>query len=140
MAAPHEISGTLTIFGAAPTPATVTLTALGPGKRVVRALQAFLTCWAAAIAAVFIPVAHFVLVPGLAILGMVLAVFRAREAKSILWIHGPCPRCGREEDFVPTGSPRGRLTVDCPGCFNQLFVTIGEGAPARAERVESVYR
>lgn len=69
MGQPVEISGLLTVFGAPPTRATITVMPLGIGRRLARALGALLACWAAATVAVFIPVAHFLLVPGLAIGG-----------------------------------------------------------------------
>jgi DNA-directed RNA polymerase subunit RPC12/RpoP len=117
-----EVAGTLSIFGAAPTPATLTLVPLSPGRRLVRALVALSVCWVAAGLAVFIPVAHFVLVPALAIAGVVGFVIRVRERQRFLRVHGMCPRCGREQDFVPGGSMGGRPTVDCPACFNRLLV------------------
>ena len=119
-------SATLTIFGSAPTRATVALRSVGIGRRFAQGLGGLALCWGAAAVAVVIPVAHFVLVPGLAIAGVVWAVIRLRERERLLWVHGTCPRCGREEDFVPAGSLSRQLTVDCPSCFNRLDVHLEE--------------
>jgi hypothetical protein len=131
----RDVSATLTVFGAAPTRATVTLASLSVPRRLARGLAMLAICWGAAIVAVFIPVAHLILVPGLAVAGLVAAVLRAREDQQILRIHGACPRCGREEDFVPDGSLRRSLAVTCPGCFNRLSVKVEEshGRPAGAQ-------
>jgi hypothetical protein len=124
--APRDVAATLTVFGAAPTRATVTLVSLGVGRRLARGLAVLAICWGAAVAAVFIPVAHFVLVPGLAIVGLVGALFRAREGRQILRVHGTCPRCGRVEDFVPEVGLHRSLAVTCPRCFNHISVSIHE--------------
>jgi hypothetical protein len=79
---PVEVSGLLTIFGAAPTRATITVLPLSIGRRLARALGALLACWAAAAVAVFIPVAHFILVPGLAIGGLVWAAVDLRALRA----------------------------------------------------------
>jgi hypothetical protein len=127
---PRDVSATLTVFGAAPTRATVTLASLSVPRRVARGLAVLAICWAAAIGAVFIPVAHFVLVPGLAIAGLVGAVFRAREGRKILRVHGTCPRCGRVEDFVPEVGLTRSPAVTCPSCFNHITVSVHEPPPA----------
>jgi hypothetical protein len=121
------VAGTLTVFGAEPRPATLTLVSLDPGRRLARALGVLALCWGGALVAVFIPVAHFVLVPGLAIAGVVWAVLRMRERERLLRVHGTCPRCGRVEDFVPAGGGRS-LAVTCPGCFNSLGVSVARTA------------
>ena len=128
MGAPREVSATLTIFGADPRPAALTLVSLDPSRRLARALGVLALCWGAALVAVFIPVAHFVLVPGLAIAGVVWAILRMRQREQILRIRGTCPRCGREGNFVPTGGVGRSLAVTCPGCFNSLGVSVARTA------------
>jgi hypothetical protein len=98
---------------------------LSAGRRLARVLGVLLACWAAAAVAVVIPVAHLVLVPGLAIAGLVWAVLRLRERERLLAVHGTCPRCVREQDFVVGGSPGRQPAVDCPACLNRLLVTTG---------------
>jgi len=118
-------AATLEVFGAAATRATATLESLSPGRRLVRALAVLAACWAAAVVSIFLPVAHFFLVPGFLVLGVVWAVIRGREREQVLRLHGVCPRCAREQDFVQGGHQDGRAWVSCPACFNRLFVTIG---------------
>jgi hypothetical protein len=128
MAPDGSIQAYLTIFGAPPTPVSVTLRELGLGQRIGRAVVALLTCWVLAAVSVFIVLAHFVLVPSFVVAGLVLAYFRLRTVRVVQRIHGACPRCGVEQDFAPPSW--GRL-IDCPLCKNQLTLTglDGEGLP-----------
>jgi hypothetical protein len=125
MSAPAARHATLQVFGAAPAHAIAVLESLSPGRRIVRALAILAACWGAAIVSIFLPVAHFFLVPGFLALGVVLAVLRAREREHVLRLHGMCPRCAREQEFVQGGRQDGQTWVSCPRCFNRLFVTIG---------------
>ena len=116
----YEVPATLAAFGAEPTPATLTLMARGSGRRVTSAVVGLLICWAAAAIAVFMPVVHFFAVPGLVVAGLAWALFRVRERRRLLGVHGRCPRCGSEQEFVPAGSRGDQFTVDCPICFTRL--------------------
>lgn len=122
---PVEVRGRLTVFGAPPAPATLGIERLSAGRRLARAAVALAACWGAAAVAVFIPVAHLVLVPALAVAGVALAGLRLRERERLVRVHGICPRCRREQVFVVSGSLGGGPTVDCPGCLNRLVVTPG---------------
>jgi len=124
MSAPAERVAMLEAFGAPPTQATAVLVSQNPVQRLVRALAILGGCWAAAIVSVFFPVAHFFLVPGFIVLGVVLAVLRSRERERLLGIHGVCPRCHREHDFGRGDRQSGQIWVTCPGCFTRLRVTI----------------
>jgi len=124
MSALHERCATLQVFGAASTRAVATLTSQNLGQRLTRALAVLAACWAAAIVSIFFPVAHFILVPGFLVLGIVLAVVRGRERERLLTLRGTCPRCGRAEDFGRGGRQSGQLWVTCPGCLNRVRVTI----------------
>jgi len=128
MSVPHESPASLVAFGAPPSHATAVLVTQNLGQRLARALGGLVGCWVAAIVSVFIPVAHFFLVPGFLVLGVGWAVLRARERERLLELRGICPRCGREEEFG-RGERQGRRTwVTCPGCFTRLLVTIEPGA------------
>lgn len=124
MSAPYERHATLQVFGAVPTGATAALVPQNLGQRIARAFGGLIASWAAAIVSIFIPVAHFILVPGFLVLGVTWAVLRSRERERLLRLRGICPRCGREEDFGRGGRQGGQLWVTCPGCFNRLLVTI----------------
>jgi hypothetical protein len=125
----RELRGTLTVFGAAPTSVTLTVVAPTPAGRIGRALGVLAACWIAALIAVFIPVAHFVLVPGLAITGVVWATRELRRRVRVLKAVGECPRCRRQQSFVPAGSAGDQLAFDCPACLTRLLAT-PEASPA----------
>ena len=124
MSAPHERRAALQVFGAAPTRAIAVLVSQNPGQRLARALGGLIACWAAAIVSIFIPLAHFILVPGFLVLGVTWAVVRGRERERLLQLRGTCPRCGRDGDLGRGGRQGGQLWVTCPGCRNRLLVTI----------------
>ncbi|HZS32876.1 MAG TPA: hypothetical protein VFC42_05810 [Methylomirabilota bacterium] len=128
----ERLPGRLSVFGAPPQPVEVTIVTLGPGRRISRAAAALGICWGLAFPAVFLPVAHFVLVPGLLLAGPVLAVIQLRQRRRVVRIHGTCPRCGVTQDFPPGGGLRTRRTVDCPQCRNDLtlLVDLGDGTAA----------
>jgi transposase-like protein len=69
---------------------------------------------------VFIPVAHFVLVPTLLAAGVITAVLRLGEAARLASVRGVCPRCGTEQEFESGGRFRRERTLDCPGCHHHL--------------------
>jgi hypothetical protein len=124
------VPATLTIFGAAPTRATLTIIPLGLGWRLARALGVLVACWGAAAVSVLIPVAHFLLVPALTIAGPLWAVLRFRQHQRVVRVRGVCPRCQRVQDFT-LGSTLGRHpAVHCPACFNRLMVTIEDTGSA----------
>jgi hypothetical protein len=129
MSAPHESRAELAAFGAPPSRATAILATQNLGQRLARALAGLVGCWAAAIVSVFIPVAHFFLVPGFLVLGVVWAVARSRERQRLLGLRGTCPRCGRDEEFGRGERQGGQTWVTCPGCFTRLLVTIEPAAP-----------
>lgn len=129
MSQPVEVPGRLTVFGAPPSPATLGIERLGPGRRAARALGVLAACWAGAAVAVFIPVAHLVLVPALAVAGVVLAALRLRERERLVSVRGVCPRCQREQAFVVSGGMGRSPAVDCPGCLNRLAVTAAAAGP-----------
>lgn len=110
----------LTVFGAPPSPVAMDVVELGIIRRVGRAVLVLLICWALALVSVFIVLAHFILVPGFLIGGLVLAYLRFRTVRLVTRVHGVCPRCRVEQDFDPPGWGR---TVGCPRCKNQLTLT-----------------
>ena len=116
----EEISGTLGAFGAPPLAATARVLRQSPQRRMRRALMALGICWGASVPCLFIPLAHFFLVPSLVATGIVLAVLRAREDVRLLGVHGRCPRCGVEGEFPAAGRLRGERSLDCPRCHNHL--------------------
>ncbi len=94
------------------------------GARARRTLAALGACWGLALVSVLVPIAHFVLVPGFFVIGIVLAVRRMGEAASVLGAAGPCPRCAAAREFVASGPLRAQGKAQCPVCRNEFALTI----------------
>ena len=122
-----EVPASLTVFGAPAAHTRATVVRYSPGRRAARALLAVGACWGLALLAVFIPVAHFVLVPGLLVIGLILATSRAREAWRVVTVQGQCPRCRRDGIFPSASRARGQWVVHCPDGKNELALTIEPG-------------
>jgi hypothetical protein len=73
-------------------------------------------------AGLFIPVAHFVLVPTFVAAGIIMAAKRAREDRRLVLLRGACPRCGAQLEFKPGGRFAGERTLDCPKCHGYLVL------------------
>ena len=88
-----------------------------------RALRALGQWWGVAILCVFIPVAHFALVPGFLLFGVyqffqkVTTPAVGRDAK------GTCPDCGAEQEFELAARWRDPQLVSCASCRRGLRLT-----------------
>jgi hypothetical protein len=112
----------LTAFGHEPRPATATVIEQPPGARFGRVLGGLGMFWGLAAVSVFIPVAHFLLVPTFAV--AVMAVKRAREDRRLVVLRGTCPRCGAVHELRPGGRFVAGRRVDCPSCHGDLTLAI----------------
>ena len=119
----HELPATINVFGSPPAPATATVLRQSASERMTRVFVALGICWGLAIPALFMPVAHFILVPTLVLTGIVLAVLRGREDVRLIAARGRCPRCGVEQEFPGGGRFHGEQALDCPRCHNRLMLT-----------------
>ena len=119
----------LTVSGyhGAPTPATLVVAAFDRGQRVRRALKALAGCWGAMVVSVFLPVAHFVLVPSFFVIGIWQFFKRLEMQEQVRGAHGRCPDCGTEQDFE-LGSRRFPQSVTCAGCHRGLTLANAEGS------------
>lgn len=115
----ETLPGALHLFGFPDVQARVTVVRRSPADRLRRAALGFGMFLGIAILCVFIPIAHFVLVPGFLIAGIVFAAMRLREAATVVEVTGVCPRCGVERSFEAGGKLRAESTVSCPECHNQ---------------------
>ena len=79
----------------------------------------------------FIPVAHFVLVPTFVVAGIIVAAKRAREDRRLILLRGACPRCGAEQEFRPGGRFTDERSLDCPECHGTLTL-VATAAAAHA--------
>jgi hypothetical protein len=89
-------------------------------ERVRRATGGLAISWAVAFGCVFIPVAHFVLVPGFVIYGVFTFVQRLRTATVVVSAHGTCPDCGAEQDLDLFGPWRAGRDLSCRECHRSL--------------------
>ena len=119
---PRPVDVTLSLSGEAPTSGRALIEDRTLAARAWRALRALLGAWAAAAASVLLPIVHFVLVPTLVLAGVVLAVLRLREDRSLLELTGTCPRCKGPGRFGHAGRFREGREVHCDGCGSQVAV------------------
>jgi hypothetical protein len=123
-----EVPVTLSAFGAPATSGVATILHRSLASRASRAGAALGVAWLLAFPAIFLPVAHFVLVPGLIIGGVVLGAIRLAEARTLARVRGVCPRCQAALDLSPGGRYRLPRMVQCDRCRNELTLA----APAAA--------
>lgn len=110
----------VTGYGAGRTTATVTVTSFNRPERVGRALKGLATWWAAAVGSVFIPVAHFLLVPSLGLFGIYTFFERLGAAEVATAANGVCPDCGKEQTLDVRGPWRVPRETSCRQCQRTL--------------------
>jgi hypothetical protein len=115
-----ELPASLAAFGYPTQRAAAVIGEQSPGQRFTRALGGLALFWGLALGGLFIPVAHFVLVPTFLTVGVIVAVKRAREDRRLLLVRGPCPRCGVEQAFKPGGRFVSGRSLGCPRCHGNL--------------------
>jgi hypothetical protein len=84
--------------------------------RMKRAGLRLAACWAAAGVTVFIPIAHFVLVPGFLIAGPVLAMSAYRMERARNHASGSCPVCKAEITLALEAKDTFPKWTYCPAC------------------------
>lgn len=120
-----ELPASLTAFGYPSQPVTAVVAEQSPGQRFTRAMAGLGLFWALALGGLFIPVAHFVLVPTFVTAGIIVAVKRAREDRRLLRVRGTCPRCGVAQEFKADGRLVSERSIGCPRCHGNLTVVAG---------------
>ena len=98
-------------------------TAYSAGARTKRAVLAWAGCWAAAGVTVFIPIAHFFLVPAFAIAGPVLFYTMSRQAAAMDHVEGQCPRCNEQISIALESTDKLPKWTYCPKCDGSLQLT-----------------
>ncbi len=96
------------------TSGSLRLRVYGPRERMKRAMKALGICWGLAVVTVFIPIAHFVLVPGFFIAGPVTAFLRYRVTETMDSVTGHCPTCGEEVTIPLEASDQLPKWTYCP--------------------------
>lgn len=95
---------------------SLNVTLYSAADRVKRALVALVICWVCAGITVFIPLAHFILVPGFFIAGLVLAFSRFQQAEAKESASGICPHCDKEISIKMETNDNLPKWVYCPLC------------------------
>jgi len=113
---------TISGYGGAPTIGTATIRGFTPAARWRRAVMAAAKWWGLAIVAVFIPVAHLVLVPGFFVYGVVQLVSGVSIADLVLEARGTCPDCGEEQALELVARWHLPQAVTCRACQRGLTV------------------
>lgn len=88
--------------------------------RLRRAWAGLGLCWAIAVATVFIPVAHLLLVPGFTLAGPLVFLHRWRLESAIVRATGDCPDCGNSQQFTISGRPSPQMDTRCASCGRGL--------------------
>jgi hypothetical protein len=121
---------TLTGYHGKPTAATLRIATFDAGQRLRRAVKGLLGFWGAMVVSVFLPVAHFVLVPSFFGIGIWQFVRRLRQAELVRGARGACPDCGAEQDFDLGAGRRFPQGVQCRSCQRGLTIAMAvEGDP-----------
>ena len=97
-----------------PVGATLQVEPLPAGSRLGRGVVRLVVCWVLAVAFVLVPLLHFVLVPGLFILGPVLAWLATRATVRVRSERIDCPKCGKETG-IEAGTTGWPVSLRC--CF-----------------------
>lgn len=111
---------TLTGYGAAPTQGTVTVQEFSKDERVRRALGGLGKWWGIALLSVFIPVAHFILVPSFLLYGIWQFAQRLGTTSRAIDAHGVCPDCHAEQTLELAARWRVPQPVTCRSCHRGL--------------------
>lgn len=90
-------------------------------ERLQRALKWGGGCWGLAVASVFVPLAHFVLVPGLLLSGPFVALVVYSKESVILGGQGTCPHCRATLPIV-RGTPKFPLRDLCTQCQSSVLI------------------
>ena len=126
--APHAPALVVSGYHGAPTAATLLVATFDPRQRLRRALQGLAGFWGAMVVSVFLPVAHFVLVPSFFGIGIWQFVRRLRLHRLVRGAHGRCPDCGAEQDFELSAGSRFPQAVQCRQCHRGLTLAPAEAA------------
>ena len=95
------------------------------GERLMRALGFLLALWAAAGVSVFIPLAHFVLVPGFLLAGLFFAVNVYRTTEAMDKVTGVCPACNKNICIGLDAKDTLPKFCYCPQCNHSIQLSQG---------------
>jgi hypothetical protein len=105
-------------------PATVTLRRRNRRDRTAAVVKTWAICWLAAVAAVFLPLLHFILVPALFLGGPLYALAQFKEHTTLMGATGPCPACGAAIKLTQKRRAVAIVALRCDGCGRPLELAI----------------
>ncbi len=91
-----------------------------PQEQKMRALKSLLTFWAIAAVCVLIPIAHFILVPGFFIGGIIVALRTRKQSEEGLAANGACPGCRKDIELRLEKQAELPQWHTCPECGESL--------------------
>jgi 4-hydroxybenzoate polyprenyltransferase len=104
----------------------VQLRSLGAAERAKRAAKMVGILWGLAVLSVFVPIAHFVLVPGFFLAGLVAAAMVYRTEIVVVGGEASCPKCGAAVSITP-GTARWPMRETCEACQWPMTIERLEG-------------
>ena len=107
-----------------PTSGSVTIRAFDRHERVRRALAGLGKWWGVAVLSVFIPVAHFVLVPSFLAYGVWQFFQRLGTVELVIDARGTCPDCGAGQALDLAPRWRAPQPVTCRQCHRGLQLVL----------------
>ena len=117
----QDVHARIKYTGKPDAPATARVRRYDRALRMSRALKTLGTGWALAIAAIFLPVLHFILVPALALGTPLIALQRWGESAVLVGATGNCPACGQPQDWKLHPSKLGEpVSQRCESCGRAL--------------------
>ena len=136
-----ETQASLTAFGYPPCWVTAVIIEQTPAQRLGRAFAGLGMCWALALGGLFIPVAHFILVPTFVVAGIIVTVKRAREDRRLVLLRGVCPRCGAAagQGSRAHDAAHGAPGVNCRGRVKApTTAVVVDGTPCGRRRLDLI--
>lgn len=110
----------LSFPGEPATTATATVHEWTPLERARRTVFGLGLMWGLAGVSIFLPILHFVLVPGFLLAGPLVAILQFTETRRIKSMKGSCPRCKVDRDFPLELRFNGKRSFTCDGCGNLI--------------------
>jgi hypothetical protein len=106
--------------GSGANPAEMHVSLFSPREQKMRALKSLLTFWAIALVSILIPIAHFLLVPGFLLGGVIVASRRLKIAEEGHDASGICPDCENHICIPMDKNAELPQWHDCPECSDPL--------------------
>lgn len=101
----------------------ITILYLSTGEQFKRSIKKLVLFWGIAIGTVFIPIFHFVLVPGFLILGMVMFFLSFNIGEILMIKKCLCPKCNEEFELQEC-KIEWPISQSCGNCRNSLSLSL----------------